>query len=112
MKLPNGHLAVVDLVKLRDYSLSPTHAEGKHKARVFRAALGLTESDASWRRDQLLRVAAEAECEPSRITDHGRRYVIDAVLERTGRLAKVRAVWNVRPGEVFPRLITCFVLTG
>jgi hypothetical protein len=40
MKLPNAGQAIVDIAKLRDYSLSPTHEEGKHKARVFAAALG------------------------------------------------------------------------
>ena len=112
MKLPNGHIAVIDLMKLRDYSLSPVHEEGKHKARVFRAALGLGADDAEWLRDQLLHLAVEADCEASRITAHGQRYVIDAALERGGLRAKARAVWNIRPGEDFPRLITCFVLTG
>ena len=42
MKLLNGDRAIVELVKLRDYSLSETHPRGRHKARVFRAALGLT----------------------------------------------------------------------
>jgi hypothetical protein len=35
MKLPNGEAAFIDLAKLRDYSLSAMHPEGKHKARVF-----------------------------------------------------------------------------
>ena len=39
MKLPNAANAFVDLAKLRDYSLSRTHEEGQHKARVFFAAL-------------------------------------------------------------------------
>ena len=44
-KLPNAERAVVDIAKLRDYSLNPTHDVGKHKARVFRSALGLTVDD-------------------------------------------------------------------
>jgi hypothetical protein len=31
---------------LRDYSLDVVHKEGKHKARVFASALGLTRNDA------------------------------------------------------------------
>ncbi len=46
MKLPNRDRAVVDLAKLRDYCLSEVHPRGKHKARVFRVALGLTTQDA------------------------------------------------------------------
>jgi hypothetical protein len=45
-KLPNAERAVVEIEKLRDYSLNPGHDEGKHKARVFRAALGFTRADA------------------------------------------------------------------
>ena len=55
MKLPHAGQAFIDLAKLRDYSLSPTHPEGKHKARVFSAALGLEAGDAEWLRGQLLR---------------------------------------------------------
>ena len=41
MLLPNAEKAVVDISKLRDYCLNPNHEVGKHKARVFSAALNL-----------------------------------------------------------------------
>jgi hypothetical protein len=40
MRLPNADRAVVDIAKLRDYSLNNSHPEGKSKARVFLSALG------------------------------------------------------------------------
>ena len=43
------------MAKLRDYALDPIHSKGKHKARVFASALGLTRNDAEWLRDELLR---------------------------------------------------------
>ena len=46
MQLPNGSLAIVDIAKLGDYCLNSTHPEGRHRARVFRSALGLTRDDA------------------------------------------------------------------
>jgi hypothetical protein len=46
MILPNAERAVVDIRKLRDYCLNPLHEEGKHKARLFMAALGMTDKDA------------------------------------------------------------------
>jgi hypothetical protein len=46
MKLPNADLAFVDIAKLRDYCLSSSHPLGKHKAKVFASALGLTSDDA------------------------------------------------------------------
>ncbi len=45
MKLPNGERAVVDVAKLTQYCLNPQHVDGKHKARVFAAALGLKQLD-------------------------------------------------------------------
>lgn len=45
---------VVDISKLRDYCLSEFHPRGKHKARVFRVALGLTAADSDALRDALL----------------------------------------------------------
>ncbi|MGH7818267.1 MAG: DUF6883 domain-containing protein [Candidatus Binatia bacterium] len=41
MRIPNADRAVVDPRKLRDYCLSPIHPRGRHKARVFAAAVGL-----------------------------------------------------------------------
>jgi hypothetical protein len=58
MKLPHPDRAVVEIEKLRDYCLNPQHEDGKHKARVFTSALGLTQADATWLREWLLAVAS------------------------------------------------------
>ncbi len=42
MKIPNAEYAVVDVEKLRKYSLNTEHEIGKHKAHVFSAVLGET----------------------------------------------------------------------
>lgn len=42
MNLPNPKLAIIDLKKLSDYCLNPEHPDGQHKARVFKAALGIS----------------------------------------------------------------------
>jgi hypothetical protein len=52
--LPNGDRAILDIRKLEDYCLSPLHPHGRHKARVFRQALGLQQNDAAWLRGVLL----------------------------------------------------------
>ena len=46
MIVPNADRAEIDIRKLRDYCLATTHPVGKHKAPVFRAALGLQATDA------------------------------------------------------------------
>ena|ERR1051325_9256807 len=110
MKLPNSDRAFVDIAKLRDYSLDLDHPEGKHKARVFAAALNLTRSDADWLLGELLRAARQMDCLPGRRTTHGQRYTLDFILAFEGRSARLRSVWNVRRNEDFPRLVTCYVL--
>jgi hypothetical protein len=42
-KLPNAEWALLDIRKLADYCLSPVHPRGRHKARVFRDALDLSQ---------------------------------------------------------------------
>ena len=56
MLIPNADRAVVDIRKLRDYCLNPLHPEGKHKARLFFAALGMNLGDAVALREILLEV--------------------------------------------------------
>ena len=107
MKLPNGEQAVVDVAKLRDYALDPVHEEGKHKARVFASALGLSRNDAEWLRDQLWLAATISDCTLGRKTDYRQRYVIDVNVTCRRQAARLRSVWNVRPAENFPRLVTC-----
>lgn len=110
MKLPGAESAHVDIAKLRDYSLNLNHEEGKHKARVFAAALGLGERDAEWLRSMLLRAARSGDCQLGRNTSFGQRYLIDFPLRRGPLAATVRSVWNIRPAESFPRLVTCYVI--
>ncbi len=60
-KLPNPENAVVETRKLRDYCLSPEHPRGRHKARVFASALGLTVDDSQELRRALLAAALSEE---------------------------------------------------
>ena len=110
VKLPNAQRAFVDIAKLRDYSLSPQHKEGRYKARVFAAALDLELSDAEWLGEQLKEAAREQDCELGKKTVYGQRYLLDFDLSRGPKAVRLRSVWNVRPGEDFPRLVTCYVL--
>ena len=66
MKLPNAEQAIVNIAKLGDYSLDAAHEEGKHKARVFAAALGIDQDGADWLRTMLLAAALRYDCVPGR----------------------------------------------
>jgi hypothetical protein len=46
MKLQNGDRAIIPIGKLLGYCLNPNHPKGKHKARVFKSALGITADNA------------------------------------------------------------------
>jgi hypothetical protein len=110
MKLPGGQHAIVEVVKLRDYCLSPSHPRGRHKARVFSATLGLTQPDAEFLRQQLLRAAREGVAIRGDSDQYGERYFVDFDLVRANRRVRVRSAWIVLRGEQVPRLTTCYVL--
>ena len=109
MKRPNGHMAVVDLRKLEDYCLDPSHLRGRNKARVF-AAIGLRRSDADELRAILLNAAATEDCRTGEYTPYGERLILDFDLFRNGQSVTIRSAWIVRTGKEQPRLTSCYVL--
>jgi len=109
MQLPNPHKAVVDIEKLRDYSLNPDHPVGGHKARVFRAALGLTSQHAAWLRERALEIAVTGVANPESPSVFGDKYVIDAWINHKEMTALVRFSWIIEFGTDFPRLTSCYV---
>ena len=112
MKLPNAEKAVVDIEKLRDYSLNPDHPEGKHKARVFQERLGIGRNDAGMLRQSILEAILTVEATEQLPTAYGRRFVVDFEMQRGQGIilfkAVVRTAWIIRNDEDFPRLTTCF----
>src|SRR5439155_26312418 len=110
MNLPNGERAVVDLAKLRDYCLSPLHLRGRHKARVFAAALRLTAAHAEQLREALMQAARIEDAVTANRDEYGQRYVIDCIMNGARARAMVRSSWIVRDAEDFPRLTSCYVL--
>jgi hypothetical protein len=114
MKLPNAERAVIDIEKLRGYSLNPSHPKGKHKARVFQEKLGLGADDAERLREQILKSVLSAEATEQTPSAYGRRFVIDFPcrndLKYVARGAVIRTAWIIRNDEDFPRMTTCYIL--
>ncbi len=109
MQLPNANRAVVDIAKLRDYSLNAAHAAGKHKARVFAALLNFTEKDAERLREMIL-AAVLTHAATQSITDkHGTRYTVDFEAKGLSRIVAIRTAWIIDAGETVPRLVSCYV---
>ena len=109
-KLPNPEHAVVEMRKLREYCLSPEHPRGKHKARVFASALGITAEDSEELRQALLSAASSEEATSAEEDEYGQRYVLDFEMSTEAGSAVVRSGWIVRSSEDFPRFTSCWVL--
>ena len=110
VKLPNAEQAMVDIVKLRDYALSTSHPRGRHKARVFPAALGLTAADAEELRTALLESAKTGDAVRGTSDEFGTGYTVDFEMIRSTGRARVRGSWIVRMDDDRPRLTSCYVL--
>lgn len=108
--IPNADRAVVDIRKLRDYYLNPLHAEGKHKARLFAAALDMTVADAEALREILLEAVKVHDAQPGRRDEYGQRYRMDFWLEWRGRRARLQSGWIIEHGSDIPRLTSCYPL--
>ena len=105
MFLPNADRAFVDERKLADYSLSPEHPVGRHKATVFRAAFGFSPADSNILRPWVLNAARSVEAQAGFADEYGQRFRVDFAAETlAGTLATIRSAWIVRPDEDFPRL--------
>jgi hypothetical protein len=110
MRVPNAGHAFIDMSKLRDYALDPTHRVGGHKARLFAILLGMTIGDADALRNILFSVIRTEEATLGELDEYGQRYVIDFLLIWQSKQATVRCAWIIRPDEDFPRLVTCYPL--
>ena len=109
-RVPNAERAILDISKIADYCLSTVHVRGRHKARVFRGALGLNRDDAEWLRAALLAGLERDEAVEFASDDLGDRWRVDMPVTRHGKSVVVRIVWIVRSGEQMPRFVTCWVL--
>src|SRR5947207_10501262 len=83
--LANSDQHILDLRKLKDYCLSASHPRGRHKARVFREALGLTADDAKWLRDRLIEAVRGADAEKLDSDAMGQRWRADVAITRHDR---------------------------
>ena len=105
---------VVEIAKLRDYCLSRSHPRGRHKARFFRARLGLTEGDAELLRRSLVD-AVNLHASDLHATDadaYGQRYALEFTMTTAVGSARIRSRWIVRTGEDVLRFVTCYIVRG
>jgi hypothetical protein len=108
MKLPNGDYAVIPIEKLTGYCLNPNHASGKHKARVFASALGITAENAEDLRELITKAALEGEVIQQDNTEFGQLYKVDWVVSDQESII-LRTLWEISPNQSDPRLVSAFI---
>lgn len=107
-KLPNGDRAIIQMEKLTDYCLNPSHSRGKEKARVFAAVLGITQDRAGELADLVRQAAIDGDITKQEQTIFGQYYRVDwPILSQAGVV--LRTIWEVAPGTEVPRLISVFL---
>jgi hypothetical protein len=110
MKLINGERAELG-TKLEEYVLNPLHPHGKHKARMFEMALGITLSNAYVLRQALLQAAAKSDIAEARGDNgFGQVFILRFSMATTTGSATVLSAWIIHHGEDFPRLTTCYIV--
>jgi hypothetical protein len=110
MKLPNPEKAVVDIRKLRDYCLSAEHRRGRHKARVFQAALGIRSEHAELLQAALQAAAVDGSVVQGLADGYGQRFVLDFQWTGPSGTATIRSNWIVLREDTFPRFVSCRIL--
>ncbi len=81
MKLKNGAKAVIPERKLEDYCLNPFHPDGKHKAKVFAKALGITQENSLKLEELILQSAKSGEVTKKQETNFGKYFVLKTMLK-------------------------------
>ena len=108
--LPQAELAVVEEKKLRDYLLNQSHQKGRSKAAFF-LARGFTERDWEGMADALRHHARNNPISARRATEFAVNYALDCHLPTPDRSNPcIRTVWEIRPDNPRPRLITAHPL--
>lgn len=110
MKVPNAEHAFIDVRKLTDYCLDENHPVGKHKAKLFAAALNLRKENALELSEILLLAVKSNGAKPGIQDSFGQRYTVDFEVEKDGKHAIIRSGWIIPINSNVPKLITCFII--
>lgn len=107
MKLPNGDSAEIPMQKLMGYCLNPNHSKGKHKARVFQSALGITIQNANVLYELIQIAAIEGEVVQQSATEFGQLFKVDWIVTDTD--VELRTIWEITIDNPNPRLVSAFI---
>ncbi len=106
MKLPYGN--AVDrkqiIHKLETYTLNFDHDKGKHKARIFRARLGITLVSKEILILELVKAVVVNDAKFKSSSEHGDQYAVECFISNSLGSSVMRSIWIIRPQEQLPRL--------
>jgi hypothetical protein len=109
VRLPRAREATIPTAKLIGYALSTTHERGRHKARVFASALGITANDWRYLHDQILTALSDGEVRSTYVTPFGIAYEMIVMIDGlSGRPVPVVTTWMVSAAAA-PRLTSTWV---
>jgi hypothetical protein len=108
VKLPNGDKAEIPVQKLVGYCLNPNHSSGKHKAKVFASALGITADNFQVLYELIQKAAVEGEIIQENTTEFGRQFKVDWIIPQTNNI-EIRTIWEISNTTCNPRLISAFI---
>ena len=92
--------------KLRDYLLSPTHADGRAKAEYL-GRLGYSQDRFERLETDLREQVLSSEAQPGGASRYGQKYeILGPLTGPNGQTAWVRTIWIILAGETAPRLVT------
>ena len=107
-RVPNSDRAFIDLRKITDYLMAPSHRRGGAKAR-FLAEFGFTASEPDVLAAALTEHLQSNDILREQPSPHGTKYVIDGPLKAPdGRTPTVRSIWIIDNDADFPRFVTAF----
>jgi hypothetical protein len=113
-RLPGYEEAVVPPEKLCGYALNFEHETGRHKARVFKGALGIEQQDWRYLHDQIIEGLPESEAilhhETIRETVRWQNWTVPILVAgRNSHSGYVKTVWTIRADDRKPKLTTAYV---
>jgi hypothetical protein len=81
--------------KLTTYVLNFEHKDGRHKARIFKAKLGLTVNNQELLITGIFEAVNNQPVTYTTTSQYGEKYVIDFIMETEMGTSKIRSAWII-----------------
>jgi hypothetical protein len=107
-RLPFSEECWIEEKKIREYLLNPNHPEGSSKARFFMGH-GFSLEKPGELSSALIRQGQENSVVDEEITIYGTKFSVQCHCPTPDEVNPcIRTIWETRPGERAPRLITAY----